>query len=179
MVHGLSQIVSDRNMKMWLHHHGFIIRAPSSKHKYAHLFKLLKSPFATSKSLGTSNDSETSPFHQIQFYDPLHNYQTTNLFKTNDKKRILICGDGDLSFGASLALGLRDENESVNLIVSVLESETDHKRGMLSVIRMQVMDGIIACLESHGEGNITSLFVQKCTRIQNETYKQYRNVDMK
>jgi len=81
------------------------------------------------------------------YYDPLQDYH--QFTRQNKKQRILICGDGDLSFGASLALGLQqnrqnrkmlgiieddDENKETDfeLIVSVLESENMHNQGMFA-----------------------------------------------
>jgi hypothetical protein len=43
------------------------------------------------------------------------------------RRRVLICGDGDLSFAASIAHEL--SNEGAHLTASVLESELDHREG--------------------------------------------------
>lgn len=45
-----------------------------------------------------------------------------------DEHNILICGDGDLSFGARLSERLRDSRPNVNIIASVLESERSHNQ---------------------------------------------------
>mmetsp|Transcript_3040 Transcript_3040/g.3528 ORF Transcript_3040/g.3528 Transcript_3040/m.3528 type:complete len:449 (+) Transcript_3040:72-1418(+) len=92
----------------------------------------------------SANDS-TNNGGQNHCYNPLLNYQSHSI---GNEKEILICGDGDLSFGASMAKGLLIKNGSgtgtstsisaatsshgsdddVQLIVSVLESENEHNR---------------------------------------------------
>jgi len=84
----------------------------------------------------------------MQYYDETYisGHQSTSSSTTRKKeKSILICGDGDLSFGASLAVklangktkmtkeqgGITDDDGSdgdVRLIVSVLDSETQHSK---------------------------------------------------
>ena len=41
--------------------------------------------------------------------------------------RMLVCGDGDLSFSASISRQLADQD--IHLTASVLESRTDHRDG--------------------------------------------------
>lgn len=85
----------------------------------------------------------------MQYYDETYisGHQSTSSSTTRKKEKyILICGDGDLSFGASLAVklangktkmtkeqgGITDDDGSdgdVRLIVSVLDSETQHSKG--------------------------------------------------
>jgi hypothetical protein len=45
-----------------------------------------------------------------------------------NEESILICGDGDLSFGARLSETLRDSRPNVKIIASVLESEQSHNQ---------------------------------------------------
>ncbi len=58
-------------------------------------------------------------------YDPIHDYSLSH----NNEKSILVCGDGDLSFGASLSNGLLQSRPGVKLVASVLESQEQHNRG--------------------------------------------------
>ena len=85
-----------------------------------------------------------------KYYNPLLDYQniggTGN--KTKKRKRFLVCGDGDFSYGASLAKEYHERRQSrkhsndtsvdedhddfdIQLIVSVLESEEVHNQGEL------------------------------------------------
>jgi hypothetical protein len=58
-------------------------------------------------------------------YDPLTDYRAGTKHET--RNTILICGDGDLGFGASLATSLeKEQTKNIDLIVSVLESENQH-----------------------------------------------------
>ncbi len=63
-------------------------------------------------------------------YDAIHDY---NNISKNNEKSILICGDGDLSFGASLSSGLLQSRPGVKLVASVLESQDQHNGGMSSL----------------------------------------------
>ncbi len=75
-----------------------------------------------------SNRSSTCQNNNLMDSHKFHN----NDVQKNETKRMLICGDGDLSYGASLALGFADNNNGnernndVELIVSVLESKEVH-----------------------------------------------------
>lgn len=119
-------------------------------HQYIHitknvLFNTLCSPilhykdnhiiyFKSLSSISSKSffSSKTISQHS-QLYDPFYIYGTRSV-KKNETKRILICGDGDLSYGASLALGFAEENNGdernndVELIVSVLESKEVHNQ---------------------------------------------------
>ena len=57
-------------------------------------------------------------------------YIGSELYSTSGEKEnhVLICGDGDLSYSASVAEKLAQNN--VKVFASVLESEEDHSRGM-------------------------------------------------
>jgi len=97
-----------------------------------------------------TNDGTNDTNDTMQYYDETYisDHQSTSSSTTRNKeKSILICGDGDLSFGASLAvrlandktkttkeqMGLRDHDDdddgNVRLIVSVLDSEAQHSSG--------------------------------------------------
>lgn len=91
---------------------------------------------SVNKTTGRIMRNVTTAKYQ-QCYNPFDNFEYQDCKgKNRSDKAILICGDGDLSFGASLAMEYKnkviysDTNSSnVELIVSVLESEIDHNRG--------------------------------------------------
>mmetsp|Transcript_1220 Transcript_1220/g.1313 ORF Transcript_1220/g.1313 Transcript_1220/m.1313 type:complete len:134 (+) Transcript_1220:338-739(+) len=96
-----------------------------------------------------TNDGTNDTNDTMQYYDETYisDHQSTSSSTTRNKeKSILICGDGDLSFGASLAVRLandktkttkeqmrltddHDDDGNVRLIVSVLDSEAQHSSG--------------------------------------------------
>ncbi len=57
-------------------------------------------------------------------------YSGSQLYSPSGEKEnhVLICGDGDLSYSASVAEKFAENN--VKVYASVLESEEDHSRGM-------------------------------------------------
>ena len=58
-------------------------------------------------------------------YNPLADYRAAA--RQGTKNTILVCGDGDLGFGASLASNLQKEQiKNIDLVVSVLETESQH-----------------------------------------------------
>ena len=47
----------------------------------------------------------------------------------HEEKSILVCGDGDLSFGAYMSNGIKENRPDVKLVASVLESASQHNEG--------------------------------------------------
>ena len=105
-------------------------------------FQCILSRRSPLRSISTYYQFSTKPY-----YNPFGDYQHQHTIKRSSKKRkrILVCGDGDLSYGASLAIGLNkiqgadlsvnemsmNEDGNVELIVSVLECEMVHNQGTL------------------------------------------------
>ena len=119
----------------------------------AYRFQCILSRQSALASRSTHDQFSTKPY-----YNPFSDYQHKITTSSRKKKKILVCGDGDLSYGASLAIGFNKrqdtgssvnetsmkDNVNVELTVSVLECETVHNQGTLvkskKCIRLMYID---------------------------------------
>ncbi len=79
--------------------------------------------FRTNK-FGYSKTTTLVSSGKHDFYNPLKDHTQ---FKS--EKNILLVGDGDLSNGALISNGFKENRPNCNLIASVLESELQHNNG--------------------------------------------------
>jgi hypothetical protein len=81
----------------------------------------------------------------LRYYEHPHRLNTQLFNKARNfhnisillRRRVLLCGDGNLSYAASIAERLQQED--AHLTATVLESQEEHNRGTL---------------QPHGDGNV-------------------------
>lgn len=88
--------------------------------------------FCSTESKRRARDDVMLPLEFLKKRFSASHFSMTARFFSNTSillsRRVLLCGDGNLSFAASIANKLRDEGS--HLMATVLESKEEHNRGM-------------------------------------------------
>jgi len=132
----------------------------------------------------TDDVDDTQHYDETKIQDSRSSSSSSS--RKTEEKTILICGDGDLSFGASFATRLAEvtqkrtdglasddhcDNDDVRLIVSVLESEIDHT----SLYRNSVKN--VQTIRDHGHEVLFGLDATDISRSFNVNNNDDRDSD--